>query len=90
MILLKMPRVCVPVENNEGSLEWSRREVIRALTKMGTVRYLKEKKTKNKQYIRETDRQKYIRNRRKKSYLFIKIQGIELGETMATCTPKSL
>lgn len=56
MILPKMPRVCVPVENNEGSLEWSRREVIRALTKMGTVRYLKAKKTKNKQYVRQKER----------------------------------
>lgn len=52
----------------------------------------KGKKKSILQRKRQIDRQKYMRNRRekKKSYLFIKIQGIELGETMVTCTSKSL
>ena len=85
---------CVSLwRNSERSLEWSRREVIGALCKIGTVK--ETSKGKKKVYFRERDRQIGrniwgIEEKKKKSYLFIKIQGIELGEIMATCTSKSL
>ena len=51
--------------NSERSLEWSRREVIGALCKIGTVKETSKGKKKYTSEKRQTDRQKYMRNRRK-------------------------
>lgn len=51
--------------NSERSLEWSRREVIGALSKMGTVKETSEgEKNSILQRKRQIDGQKYMRNRR--------------------------